>query len=212
MSIILFGPPGAGKGTQSALLVSRLGMVQISTGDLFRAAIKNKTPLGLQAQGYMDKGQLVPDSVTIGMVEEALKDTSKQYIFDGFPRNAAQAEALDGLTKRLGVSIDKVIFLEVPRDVLIGRLTGRRVCRSCGTVYHIESQPTQKPGVCDKCGGEVYQRADDKLEVISTRLSAYDEYTNPLRDLYRKQGKYAEVDGGRSTETVFEDIKRLLTQ
>lgn len=211
MNIVLFGPPGAGKGTQSTFLVDRLGMVQVSTGDLFRSAIKNKTELGVLAQSYIDKGALVPDSVTIGMVEEALKGGGKNFILDGFPRNKAQAEALDQLVQRLNLTIDKAIFLEVPREILTSRLTGRRVCRACGAVYHVESHPTKKPGVCDQCGGEIYQRNDDKAEVISNRLSAYDEYTSPLRAFYREQGKYIEVDGNRPVEEVFGDIKRLLT-
>lgn len=211
MNIILFGAPGAGKGTQSEFLINRLGMTQISTGDLFRAAIKNKTDLGRKAQEYMDKGQLVPDSIVIGMVEEVLKNGVKNFVLDGFPRTVAQAEALDALLGKMNLSIDKSIFLEVPMAVLMSRLTGRRVCRNCGAVYHVDSKPTRKDGVCDNCGGEVYQRNDDKAEVIGTRLKAYEEFTSPLKAFYQRTGKYVEVDGDRATETVFGEIKKLIS-
>lgn len=210
MNIILFGAPGAGKGTQSSQLVEKLGMKQISTGDLFRAAIKNKTELGLQAQKYMDQGQLVPDSVTIGMVEEVLKAGAKNFILDGFPRNVAQADALDQLLAKMKLSIGKAIFLEVPMSVLESRLTGRRVCKSCGAVYHIDSKPTAKPGVCDLDGGEVVQRNDDKAEVIKTRLKTYEEYTSPLKDYYKKAQKFVTVDGNRDPELVFKEIDALV--
>lgn len=212
MNIILFGAPGAGKGTQSELLIGRKGMTQISTGDLFRAAIKNKTELGRKAQEYMDKGQLVPDSITIGMVEEKLKTGVKNFILDGFPRNVAQAEALNELLRKLSLSVDKAIFLEVPTPVLMGRLTGRRVCRNCSAVYHVESKPTRKEGVCDACGGEVYQRNDDKAEVIGARLKAYEDFTSPLKAYYRQAGKYVEVNGDRAAEAVFGDIESVLRE
>lgn len=211
MNIILFGAPGAGKGTQSSLLIDRLGMTQISTGDLFRAAIKNKTDLGKKAQEFMDKGQLVPDSIVIGMVEEVLKTGVKDFVLDGFPRTVAQAQALDELLGNMNLSIGKSIFLEVPMSVLMSRLTGRRVCRNCGAVYHIESKPPKKEGICDVCGGEVYQRNDDKAEVIGTRLKAYEEFTSPLKAFYQKTGKYVVVDGNRATEHVFGDIKKLIS-
>lgn len=211
MSIILFGAPGAGKGTQSALLVEKLGMTQISTGDLFRAAIKNKTELGLKAQSFMDKGELVPDSIVIGMVEEVLKSGVKNFILDGFPRTVPQAEALDGLLKKLNLSVSKSIFLEVPKAELLGRLTGRRVCKNCGTVFHVVSKPSKTEGVCDNCGGQVVQRNDDKTEVIEARLKSYDEYTSPLKDYYIKAHKYVEIDGNRNTDLVFEDIKKLIS-
>ena len=211
MSIILFGAPGAGKGTQSALLVEKLGMTQISTGDLFRAAIKNKTELGVKAQSYMDKGQLVPDSIVIGMVEEVLKSGVKNFILDGFPRTVPQAEALDELLKKLSLSVSKAIFLEVPRTELMSRLTGRRVCKNCGAVYHIVNKPSKNEGVCDNCGGQVVQRNDDKTEVVGARLDVYDQYTSPLKDYYTKAHKYVEIDGNRDTETVFSEIKKLIS-
>ena len=210
MNIILFGAPGAGKGTQSSLLIERKNMFQISTGDLFRSAIKNKTELGKKAQEYMNKGELVPDSITIGMVEEVLKGQKGNFILDGFPRNVAQAEALDALVKRMNIKIDKAIFVHVPKDELLGRLTGRRVCKNCGAVYHINFKPTKTPGVCDACGSEVIQRPDDQESVIETRLKAYEDYTSPLKEYYKKLGKYFEVEGNRSSEEVYTKIATLL--
>lgn len=210
MNIVLFGAPGAGKGTQSELLISQLGMFQISTGDLFRAAIKNKTELGTKAQQFMDQGQLVPDEIVIGMVSEVLDKGVKNFILDGFPRTVAQAVALDDLLKNKNLSIDRAIFLEVPTEILMGRLTGRRVCKNCGAVYHVDSKPSKNAGICDACGGEVIQRNDDKAEVIGNRLKAYNEFTSPLKEFYQSAGKFVMVDGNRSTERVFEDIKNLL--
>lgn len=211
MNLILFGPPGAGKGTQSELLVARLKMKQISTGDLFRAAINNQTALGREAKGYLDVGKLVPDSVTIRLVAEELgKLAGQAFILDGFPRNVAQAQALDGLLAQRHQKVDRVIFLEVPLDQLLGRLTGRRVCRACGVVFHALTKPPERDGVCDNCGGEVYQRADDKEDVIRTRLEAYDSSTRPLRDFYRSQGPYVEVDGTGASEDVFGRITKVL--
>ncbi|WP_413586577.1 adenylate kinase [Bdellovibrio sp. HCB274] len=211
MNLILFGAPGAGKGTQSELLIKRLQMTQISTGDLFRAAIKGQTDLGKKAQEYMDKGQLVPDSIVIGMVEEVLQKGVKNFILDGFPRTVAQAEALDNLLNKMTLSIGKAIFLEVPMEILMDRLTGRRVCKSCGAVYHIVSKPTKTAGKCDNCGGEVIQRNDDKADVIETRLKTYQEFTSPLKEFYKKSGKYIEVDGNRDTEQVYKEIEKIIS-
>ncbi|WP_415061874.1 adenylate kinase [Bdellovibrio sp.] len=210
MNLILFGAPGAGKGTQSELLIKRLGMTQISTGDLFRAAIKGQTELGKKAQEYMDKGQLVPDSIVIGMVEEVLQKGVKDVILDGFPRTVAQAQALDELLVKMHLSIGKAVFLEVPMKILMDRLTGRRVCKNCGAVYHIVSKPTKMEGKCDVCGGEVIQRNDDKAEVIETRLKTYEEFTSPLKEFYKKTGKYIEVDGNRGTEEVYQEIEKII--
>jgi adenylate kinase len=211
LNIILFGAPGAGKGTQSQLLIDELGMSQISTGDLFRAAIKNKTALGQKAQAFMDKGELVPDSIVIGMVQEVLSKGTKNFILDGFPRTVAQAEALESLMGTMGLKIEKAIFLEVPKAILTERLTGRRVCKNCGAVYHIQSKPPQKAGVCDSCGGEVYQRNDDKADVIENRLKAYEEFTSPLKDFYRNAGKLTVIDGNRGESEVFTEIKKLIS-
>ncbi|MEK6772987.1 MAG: adenylate kinase [Bdellovibrionota bacterium] len=210
MNIILFGAPGAGKGTQSSLLIERKNMFQISTGDLFRSAIKNKTDLGKRAQEFMHRGELVPDSIVIGMVEEVLRGQNKNFILDGFPRTVAQAEALDLLTSKLNIKIEKSIFIHVPKTELLGRLTGRRVCKNCGAVYHLISKPTRKAGICDACGGEVVQRPDDQESVIETRLKAYEDYTSPLKEYYRKLGKYFEVDGNKSSEEVYKNVESLL--
>lgn len=211
MNIVLFGPPGAGKGTQSELLIKKLGMMQISTGDLFREAIKNKTDLGKKAQSYMDKGELVPDSIVIGMVDEVLeKVAGKSFILDGFPRTVAQAKALEDALRIRNLKVSKALFLEVPTEVLMDRLTGRRVCQSCGAVYHVTSKPPAKAGACDLCGGEVVQRKDDQAEVISNRLKVYIENTQPLKDYYRTQDMYREIDGSQGTERVFEAIRESL--
>jgi len=211
MNLVLFGAPGAGKGTQSQLLVERLGFHQISTGDLFRAAIKGKTPLGLKAQGFMDQGQLVPDSIVIDLVDEVLAKLGNQsFILDGFPRTQPQAEALGKSLQTRGLSLGKAIFLEVPKEELLQRLTGRRVCQSCGAVYHIQSKPPRKDGVCDLCGGVVIQRSDDKEDVIATRLKTYEDNTFPLRSYYREKGIYSEIDGNRPTGEVFKSMEQLL--
>jgi len=211
LNLIFFGPPGAGKGTQSALLIERLNMKHISTGDLFRAAIKNGTRLGTEAKTYLDAGKLVPDSITIGLVDEVLQTLDgKGFILDGFPRTVVQAEALGGLLSRLSLKIDKSLFLEVPLDLLLGRLTGRRICKSCGTTYHIESKPPTTAGVCDKCSAAVVQRPDDCEEVIRTRLEAYEMSTKPLKDYYRAKGPFAVVDGTGSSEEVFSRIEQAL--
>lgn len=211
MNLILFGPPGAGKGTQSQFLIERMGMKQLSTGDLFRAAIKNQTALGKEAKGYLDAGKLVPDSVTIGLVREELSRLNGQsFILDGFPRNVPQAEALEVLLKELGLKVGSSLFLEVPMSMLLGRLTGRRTCKSCGAVYHVESKPTRKEGVCDNCGGDVVQRPDDKEEVIRTRLETYEASTRPLKDYYKAKGPFAVIDGTGTSEEVFSRIKKAI--
>lgn len=209
MNIVLFGAPGAGKGTQSALLVENLGFRQISTGDLFRAAIKNKTELGQKAQSFIDRGELVPDSIVIGMVDEVLaKINGQNFILDGFPRNVSQAEALGKILSQRKLEIGKAIFLEVPTEALLSRLTGRRVCKACGAVFHISSKPTKSQGVCDSCGGEVIQRNDDKEEVIATRLKTYEESTAPLKEYYKSHGRFAAVNGNTGTDQVFVAIKK----
>lgn len=210
MNIVLFGPPGAGKGTQSALLVERMKMRHISTGDILREAVKNQTPLGIQAKSVMDAGKLVPDDVIIGMVDEVLKGLKGQsFILDGFPRTTPQAEALERLLESGGLKIGKALFLEVPRQDLLRRLSGRRVCQSCGAVYHMDSKPSKTEGVCDVCGGAVVQRKDDHESVIGTRLEAYDSSTAPLKKYFASQAKLSEIDGVGSAEDVF---KRLASQ
>jgi len=212
MNLLLFGPPGAGKGTQSSLLVDNYELSHISTGDLFRNHLKNETPLGLEAKKFIDAGNLVPDSVTIRMVEDVFsKLGEKGFILDGFPRTVAQAEALEDLTKRTSRFLKKVVFLEVPKESLISRLTGRRVCKKCGSVYHVDSKPTVKSGVCDSCGGEVVQRSDDKLEAIENRLKVYEEQTSPVKLYYKKQGKLVEVDGTGTAEEVFARVVKEIS-
>ncbi len=204
MNIVLFGPPGAGKGTQSALLVDRLQFKHISTGDLLREAVKKQTQLGMRAKSFMDSGALVPDDVVIGMVGEAFQSSKgKSFILDGFPRTVVQATALESLMVGLDLKIGKALFLEVPKSLLLKRLTGRRVCSSCGAVYHIESKMTKQPGICDVCGGAVEQRKDDREEVISTRLEAYEKSTSPLKQYFAKKGNFVEIDGLGAAEDVY---------
>ena len=211
MNIVLFGPPGAGKGTQSALLVELLKMRHISTGDLLREAVKNQTALGKKAKAFMDAGQLVPDDVVIGMVEEVFQASKgKSFILDGFPRTVVQAEALGNLMARLSLKIGKAVFLEVPRATLLRRLTGRRVCSSCGAVYHVDSKPTAHAGICDVCGGQVTQRKDDHEDVIATRLEAYDLSTSPLKRYFAEKGLFVEVDGLGETADVYARIVKQL--
>lgn len=207
MNILLFGPPGAGKGTQSALLVEKKGMAHISTGDLFRKAIKNGTSLGVEAKTYIDRGALVPDSVTVGMVEEELVRLSgEDIILDGFPRTVPQAEALDSLLERYKLKIDKAFFLEVPFSLLLKRLTGRRMTADGKHVYHIEFNPPKKEGICDVTGEPLIQRKDDHEDVISTRLKAYEESTQPLKDFYKKRGNLVIIEGTGEPSDVFEKI------
>ncbi len=207
MNLLIFGAPGSGKGTQSALLVDRLGYKQISSGDLFRNAIKNQTPLGLQAKEYMDKGNLVPDALTIDLIKEVLSENSGQkFILDGFPRTIKQAEALNDLLKDLDRDLGVALFLEVPNDKLKGRLIGRRVCKNCGATYHVESFPTKVAGKCDNCGAEVIQRPDDQEDVIEKRLDVYESNTAPLKDFYKRMGLFNSIDGVGSQEEIYKRI------
>jgi adenylate kinase len=212
MNIVLFGPPGAGKGTQSALLVSQKKMHHISTGDLFRSHIKSKTPLGLRAKEYLDSGRLMPDDVTLSMVKEALAMLHGEgVVLDGFPRNVAQADALETLGREVGFDVEKAVFFDVPEAVLVGRLSGRWTCRNCGAVYHEVNTPPKVAGVCDRCQSkDLYQRADDSLESIKTRLKIYQETTAPLRDYYQARGRLAAVDGQGPTEQVYDRLCRVL--
>jgi len=208
MQIILVGAPGAGKGTQAASLAADLQLAHVASGDLFREAVKAGTPLGLQAKGYMDKGELVPDDVTIGLVLERIKepDAAKGVILDGFPRTRRQAEALDEALKEASGKIDRVVYLEVPQDVLLGRLSGRWICRDCSRSYHeLFNQPTT-PGVCDACGGSLYQREDDKRETALRRLEVYFKDTAPLIDYYRDRGTLVTVNGDQTVDDVRRDL------
>ncbi|WP_086827574.1 adenylate kinase [Streptomyces sp. NRRL B-24572] len=190
MRIVLVGPPGAGKGTQAAYLAKNLGIPHISTGDLFRANISQGTPLGVEAQSYMKAGQLVPDSVTIGMAEDRMRqaDAEGGFLLDGFPRNVAQAEALDAFLKASGIELDAVLDLEVPEDEVVKRIAGRRICRNDSShVFHVSYNAPKTEGVCDVCGGELYQRDDDNEETVRKRLAVYHTETEPIIDYYRSQ-------------------------
>lgn len=203
MNIVLLGAPGAGKGTQSARLVEEFGFTHLSTGDLLRAAVKEGTELGLKAKSFMDAGELVPDEVVIGLVEEKIKsDPDASFLLDGFPRTPAQAVALDGVFANLGKQLDYAIALEVDNETVVARMSQRRVCHECGFPGTVETG-----AVCPKCGGEMYQRDDDNEETVRNRLAVYDKSTSPLIDYYRGNGILIEIDGNKSPDEVFDEIK-----
>jgi adenylate kinase len=206
------GLPGAGKGTQAEKIVEKYEIPHISTGDMFRAAMKEGTELGLKAKSYMDKGELVPDEVTIGIVRERLSkdDCKKGFLLDGFPRTVAQAEALESIMSDLGKKIDYVINIDVDKDLLLERLTGRRICKSCGSTYHLVFNPPKVAGKCDRCGGELYQRADDNAETVQNRLDVNLKQAKPLLDFYGEKGYLKNIDGTQEINKVFEDIDQLL--
>ncbi len=212
MHILLMGPPGAGKGTQAVELVKAFDIPHISTGDMFRAAVKEGTELGKQAKACMDAGKLVPDSVTIGIVRERLSkdDCKKGFILDGFPRTVEQADALTGILKDLGLTLTRVLNINVPAEDLIERAVGRRICKKCGATYHTKFNPPKKEGICDVCGSELFQRADDTAETMKNRLSVYEASTKPLIDYYKAAGVYTEVDGRQSIEKVTQDLIETL--
>ena len=203
MRIILLGPPGAGKGTQAKTITGELGIPHISTGDILRKAIEEKTPLGLKAKEYMDKGHLVPDDLMIDLIKERIKkkDCEKGFLLDGFPRTIPQAQALEELSP-----IDKVIKIKIENDVAIERLSGRRTCKRCGAMYHVIYIPPRKEGICDRCGGELIIRDDDREEAILKRLEVYRKETRPLIEYYRKKGLLAIIDGGRRKEEVTRNL------
>ena len=212
MNLIFVGPPGAGKGTQAKKLVAKLSIPQISTGDLLRAAVKKQTALGIEAKQFMEAGKLVPDEVVAGMIAERIAedDCAAGFILDGFPRTLPQADMLQGILTKAGKQIDHVLVLEVPDADLMGRLTGRRVCRACGNAYHVMFKPTAKEGVCDACGGELYQRADDNEATISNRLEVYHGQSKPLMEYYGKLGLVRKVDGTGGFEEIFGRIEQAL--
>ncbi len=212
VNIILMGLPGAGKGTQAERIVEEFNIPHISTGDMFRAAVKNETPLGLEAKSYMDKGLLVPDEVVIGIVRERLsmEDCAKGFLLDGFPRTVPQAEALTATVKELGREINHVININVRREQLIERLTGRWICPVCGASYHTMFNPPKEAGVCDKDGGKLYQREDDKPEVVAQRLDVNIAQTQPLIDYYSAQELLRDINGEQDIQVVFAEIKSLL--
>ena len=212
MQLIMMGPPGAGKGTQAAKLVKKFSIPQISTGDMFRAAVKEGTELGKAAKACMDAGKLVPDEITIGIVRERLaKDDCKNgFILDGFPRTVEQADALEKILDELGKKISCVLNINVPSEYLIERAVGRRICKKCGATYHVKFNPP-KAESCDNCGGELYQRADDNETTMKNRLDAYEASTRPLIDYYKKAGVYREIDGRQAIDKVTEDLVSVLT-
>ncbi len=208
-NLILVGPPGSGKGTQAQRLVEKLGIPQISTGDMLRAAARAGTPLGKAAQALMDRGALVPDDVIIGLIKERLSqpDTGEGFVLDGFPRTLAQAEALDRMLEQTGSKIDKVIVMEVPDDVIVERISGRRSCKNCGAVYHVKFSPPKQAGICDKCGSDqLYQREDDTEAKVRVRLKAFADQTAAVIPHYEKQKLVARVEGTKSPDEVFRGV------
>jgi adenylate kinase len=212
MNLILMGLPGAGKGTQAERIVEKYGLPHISTGDMFRAAIKEETELGKKAKAFMDSGELVPDDVTIGIVRERLgkPDCQKGFLLDGFPRTTEQAVALDQMLADTHRHIDAVLYIKVNREKLMARLTGRRICSQCGATFHIVFNPTRVDGVCDKCGGALMQRKDDHEDTVNARLEVNVKQQQPLLDFYDEKGCLKEIDGDRDINDVFQSVKAIL--
>lgn len=212
MNLILLGPPGAGKGTQAKMLTERFAIPQISTGDILRAAVKEGTPMGVKAKGFMDAGGLVPDEVVVGIVSERLQkdDCAQGFILDGFPRTVAQADALQETLGALDKGLRAVVSLEVDTEALVERLTGRRTCKECGRGYHVKFDPPRQAGLCDACGGELIQRDDDREETIRRRLDVYSEQTSPLVDYYRQLGLLSAIDGMQEMDAVQAQVISVL--
>ena len=214
MNIILMGLPGAGKGTQASEIVKKFPIPHISTGDMFRKAIKDETDLGKEAKSYMDRGELVPDEVTVGIVKERISedDAKKGFLLDGFPRTIEQAEALNNIMSELDRNIDAVINIEVPEEELMNRLTGRRICEKCGTTYHLVFNPPKIDGVCDIDGGKLYQRKDDNPETVSNRLSVNVKQSKPILEYYDEKGVLKNIDGAKDIDEVTKDVIDILDQ
>ena len=208
MRLVLLGPPGAGKGTQASAIISKYSIPHISTGDIFRENIKKGTDLGKQVEAYMNKGLLVPDELVVSIVKDRLtkEDCKEGFLLDGFPRTVNQAEALDEELKNMNLKLDKVINIQVGKDILIERAIGRRICKNCGATFHIKFNPPKEENVCDKCGGELHQRYDDTVETVEKRIEVYHEQTKPLIDYYDKKGLLLNVDGSKPVEEVFNEI------
>jgi len=204
MNLILFGPPGVGKGTQGDKLAREYNMVHLAMGDLLRAAVRDETPAGVQAKQFMDAGKLVPDAVVVSMIEDRIiQDRKRGFLLDGFPRNVAQAEALDVMLKKHGLNIDRIVFMDAPEESLLKRLCGRLICRACGFGFHRQYSPPLKSGCCDRCGGELYQRDDDREDVIAHRLEVYREQTAPLLDFYQNRNGFYKIDAGGEMDAVY---------
>lgn len=212
MKILLTGPPGAGKGSQSERLVKEFGLTSISTGEMFREAYKNNEKLGIEAMKYINKGELVDDDITNEIVRKRLskKDAESRFLLDGYPRTVAQAKALDQMLSDMNSSLDAVIKIVVDKQVILERMVGRRVCKQCGQTYHLSFKPPKVEGVCDKCGGTLYQRPDDQLESVLNRLEIYESKTKPLIDYYDSRGIFRSVNGDQSFDEVYESIKKAL--
>lgn len=212
MQLVFLGPPGAGKGTQAAVLAREMGIPQVSTGDMFRAAVRDQTPLGREAQRYMEAGELVPDEVTIGIVEERLRarDCQNGFILDGFPRTVAQAEALDRILSAMGRPLDRAVEFRVDEEEVVRRLAGRRSCPQCGAVYNVHTQPPQQAGVCDRCGSQLVQREDDREETVRARLAVYRTQTAPLIGFYEQSGRLVRIDAARRPDEVTAELKEAL--
>ena len=212
MKIIMLGAPGAGKGTQAKKIAEKYGIPHISTGDIFRANIKNETELGKKAKEYMDQGLLVPDELTCDLVTDRIKqdDCEKGFILDGFPRTIPQAEALTAALEKMGTSMDYAINVDVPDENIVSRMSGRRACLKCGATYHIVTIPPKTEGICDNCGSELVQREDDKPETVQKRLTVYHDQTQPLIDYYEKAGILHTADGTKDLEDVFAEIVKIL--
>ncbi|OHQ30792.1 adenylate kinase [Staphylococcus sp. HMSC068D03] len=214
MNIILMGLPGAGKGTQASEIVKKFPIPHISTGDMFRKAIKDETDLGKEAKSYMDRGELVPDEVTVGIVKERISedDAKKGFLLDGFPRTIDQAQALNDIMSELGRNIDAVINIEVPEEELMNRLTGRRICEKCGTTYHLVFNPPKVDGICDIDGGKLYQREDDNPETVSNRLNVNVKQSKPILEYYNEKGVLKNIDGAKDIDDVTKDVIDILDQ
>ena len=212
MRVILLGPPGAGKGTQAASIAKDVGIPHISTGEMFRASLKEGTPLGLEAKKYMDSGELVPDDVVVGMVRERIQqpDCKEGFLLDGFPRTIIQAQKLEETLENDGLNMDLVINLVCSDKTVLSRLTGRRVCRNCGAIYHVENMPSKQSGICDECGGELYQRDDDKADTILNRLEVYRNSTEALIDYYRQKDLLKDVDANAQREETLKAMLALI--
>jgi adenylate kinase len=208
--MVFLGPPGSGKGTQAKKLVEKYSLVHIATGDILRRAVKDETELGSSAKKFVDAGELVPDEIILGIIKEELTGISEGFIFDGFPRTLAQAEGLDGILSELGANIDYVISLKVADETIIDRLVSRRLCKNCGFEFNLKTRPPKIEGVCDRCGGGLFQRTDDTVEVINNRLLVYRQKTEPIEDYYRKKGILVEIDGDKDFNEVFGSISEMV--